>query len=172
MRVAEWILASAAGTIRLRPECADDEAFRFKLFCRSRPDDWSALRIEPALLEGLMRHQFLAQTAGYRTQFPSAAFDIIERAGERIGRMVVDRPGKHVHIVDQAILPTQRNQGIGTAILRALMAEAAALGLPVRLKVASSNDPSMRLYGRLGFIVVEETPTYLDMTWRAEAERG
>ena len=31
------------------------------------------------------------------------------------------------------------------------MDEAAAAGVPVRLEVASSNDPSVRLYQRLGF---------------------
>ena len=169
MRDAEWIVASAEGPIRLRPEREDDAGFRFGLFCQSRPDEWSALRIEPTLLEGLMQHQFRAQTVGYRTQFPSAAFDIIERAGERIGRIVVDRPGDQIHIVDQAVIPTHRNRGIGTAVMRALMSEAAASMIPVRLKVASSNDPSLRLYQRLGFVVLEETPTYLDLAWRGGA---
>ena len=57
-----------------------------------------------------------------------------------------------VHIVDQAIVPQRRNQGIGTAIMRSLMEKARAAGLPVRLKVADNNDPSMRLYARLGFV--------------------
>ena len=160
-------LVSAAGPIRLRPERAEDQAFRFGLFCRSRPDEWSALPIDPALLQGLMQHQFRAQTVSYRRQFPSAACDIIEHAGEPVGRIVTDRPGSQIHIVDQAIMPAYRNRGIGTAVMRALMSDAAASGIPVRLKAASSNDPSMRLYRRLGFVVREETPTYLDMVWRA-----
>jgi len=73
-----------------------------------------------------------------------ARFDIIELGAEPIGRIVVDRPPAMVHIVDQAIVPALRNRGIGTAIMRALMAEARQNSLLVRLKVASSNDPSMR----------------------------
>lgn len=167
MTDAEWTVASAAGQIRLRPECAEDEAFRFALFCQSRPDDWSASGLDPSLVASVMRHQFRAQAVGYRRQFPGAAFDIVEQAGERIGRIVVDRPGDRIHIVDHAIVPSWRSRGIGTAVMRALMAEAAGAALPLRLKVASSNDPSMRLYARLGFTVLEQTATYLDMAWPA-----
>jgi hypothetical protein len=37
------------------------------------------------------------------------------------------------------------------------------------LKVASSNDPSMRLYLRLGFEVIGTTEAYLQMEWRTAA---
>ncbi|MEN3378932.1 MAG: hypothetical protein V7604_4287, partial [Hyphomicrobiales bacterium] len=86
-----------------------------------------------------------------------------------IGRIVVDRPGTVLHIVDQAIVPYMRNRGIGTAIMQSLMDEARAAGLPVRLQVASSNDPSMRLYARLGFVPIQETPAYVEMEWKATA---
>ena len=36
--------------------------------------------------------------------------------------------------------------------MRSLMEEARAAGLPVRLKVADNNDPSMRLCARVGFV--------------------
>jgi hypothetical protein len=45
------------------------------------------------------------------------------------------------------------------------MDEAAAMDLPVRLKVASSNDPSMRLYLRLGFVPIETVPLYIELEW-------
>ncbi|MBV9747638.1 MAG: GNAT family N-acetyltransferase, partial [Acetobacteraceae bacterium] len=99
-----------------------------------------------------------------------------ELAGRPIGRIVVDRPGGLLHIIDQAIVPELRGRGIGTAIMRALMDEARAANIPVRLEVASENDPSMRLYQRLGFVPVEHMPMYIAMEWRglpgSEAERG
>jgi len=115
-----------------------------------------------------MRHQFQAQTVSYRQQFPQARFDIIEHAGRPIGRIVADRPGNMVYIVDQALVPERRGRGIGTAIMRALMDEAGANGLPVRLKVASSNDPSMRLYLRLGFVPIQSAPLYIELEWKAD----
>jgi len=51
--------------------------------------------------------------------------------------------------------------------MQALMDEAARDGLPVRLKVASSNDPSMRLYQRLGFRPIDQVPFYIEMEWKA-----
>jgi ribosomal protein S18 acetylase RimI-like enzyme len=162
-------ITSPLGALRLRPERDEDRAFRFRLFCESRPPELGLLALDPAGRAQLMQLQFQAQSASYRAQFPEARFDIIELAGEPIGRIVVDRPGMMVHLVDQAITPALRNRGIGTAIMRALIDEAAAAGLPMRLKVASSNDPSLRLYLRLGFVPIQTLPLYIELEWRAPA---
>ena len=158
-------VTSPVGLIVLRPEREADWSFRFDLFCRSRPPEWSLVTLAPDLLDQLMRHQFQAQTVGYREQFPAARFDIIEFAGTPIGRIVVDRSATMVHIVDQAIVPELRGRGIGTAVMRSFMDEAAAHGLPVCLEVGDSNDPSLRLYLRLGFRPVEELPLYIRREW-------
>ena len=112
-----------------------------------------------------MAHQFHAQTVSYQAEFPKARFDIIELTGRPIGRIVVNRPGTVLHIVDQAIVPELRGRGIGSAIMRALMDEAAAAHMPVRLKVASESDPAMRLYRRLGFVPIETVPLYIELEW-------
>jgi ribosomal protein S18 acetylase RimI-like enzyme len=41
--------------------------------------------------------------------------------------------------------------------------------LPVRLEVASENDPSFRLYQRLGFAPIETHPFYMRLEWRSPA---
>ena len=104
--------------------------------------------------------------------YPTARFDIIELDGRPIGRIVVDRSDTRVLIVDQAIVPELRNRGIGTAVMRAAMEDARTAGLPVRLHVASTNDPSLRLYLRLGFRPFEETPMYLELEWRPVTEEN
>jgi ribosomal protein S18 acetylase RimI-like enzyme len=157
---------SPIGPVTMRPERADDAAFRYQLFRDSRQPEFALL--PPDLYDRVMQHQFHAQTVSYRHEFPQARFDIIEHAGQPIGRIVVDRPGDMVHIVDQAIIPELRGRGIGTAIMRSIMDEAGAKGLPVRLKVASSNDPSMRLYVRLGFVPIQSVPLYLELEWTLE----
>jgi ribosomal protein S18 acetylase RimI-like enzyme len=159
-------IPSPRGPLTLRPEREDDQAFRYRLFCRSRPPEWDMVQIDPQVREQLMQHQFEAQTKGYLTQFPKARFDIIELDGELIGRIVVDRPDDIVLIVDQAIVPHLRNNGIGTAIMRTLMDEARERAIPVRLMVGSSNDPSLRLYLRLGFVPIADTPMYIELEWR------
>lgn len=163
-------IRSSLGLLRLRPEQEQDQAFRFQLFCESRPAEFALLQFEPAVFDQLMRFQFQAQTLSYRADFPNARFDIIELNGAPIGRIVVDRPGTVLHIVDQAIVPSLRSRGLGTTIMKALMDEAGAAGLPVRLKVALSNDPSMRLYLRLGFKPIHSEPLHVEMEWLAVAE--
>lgn len=161
-------ISSPAGILRLRPEQDEDRDFRLRLFVDSRLPEFALLQqhVGPAAYAEIMRMQFLAQIASYRAEFPQARFDIVELDGKPIGRIVVDRSGDTIHIVDQAVVPDLRNRGIGTAIMRALMDEAAAAALPVRLTLASSNDPSMRLYLRLGFAPIETAPLYIEMEWR------
>ena len=163
-------IASPPGLLRLRPERAADRGFRYRLFCDSRQPEFAQL-LAPAVFEQVMQHQFHAQTTSYSAQFPNARFDIIELDGEPIGRIVLDRDDTTVLIVDQAIVPQQRRRGIGTAIMLAVMADAERAGLPVRLEVSSENDPSLRLYQRLGFVPIASAAFYLRLEWRAAAIR-
>jgi RimJ/RimL family protein N-acetyltransferase len=160
-------IPSPYGVLRLRPEREDDHDFRYQLFCDSRLPEWYTAQMDPAVRARLMQHQFRAQTETYQARFPRARFDIIELGGERIGRIVVNRPGPHLHLVDHNIVPALRNKGIGTAVMHALMEEARGAGIPFRLKVASSNDPSLRLYLRLGFKPIHEVPAYIELEWTA-----
>ncbi len=162
-------IASPAGVVSLRPERDDDRDFRYRLFCDSRQPEF-ALLLPPDVFRQVMAHQFQAQTVSYQAQFPQARFDIIELAGRPIGRIIVDRRGDRLHIVDQAIIPELRGRGIGSAIMRALMDEAAARRVPVTLQVASSNDPSMRLYVRLGFVPTETASLYIELAWTPPGE--
>ena len=52
-------------------------------------------------------------------------------------------------MVDSALLPPYRTAGLGTAILRDILAEAAVAQKPVRIHVEQRN-PALRLYKRLG----------------------
>ena len=54
-----------------------------------------------------------------------------------------------------AVVPGRRDQGIGSALLRALLAAAAGVFPAVSLSVTIAN-PAFRLYQRLGFAVVRE----------------
>src|SRR5262249_51187804 len=146
-------IASPLGPVTLRTETDADRDFRYRLFCNPRHPEFPLLPPPPAY-EAVMRHQFHAQTVSYQAEFPRARFDIMELGGQPIGRIIIDRPGDVVYIVDQAIVPELRNKGIGTAIMRGLMEEARAAGVPLRL-MAAHGDPAMRLYTRLGFATTE-----------------
>jgi ribosomal-protein-alanine N-acetyltransferase len=59
-----------------------------------------------------------------------------------------------IHINNVALRPTYRNKGLGTALMRHVMAEARRLGATrATLEVRASNIGARRLYERLGFYV-------------------
>ncbi|MEZ4727457.1 MAG: GNAT family N-acetyltransferase [Caldilineaceae bacterium] len=64
--------------------------------------------------------------------------------------------------VSMAILPAYRGQGIGTGLLRALIAHASERYPALSLSVDPQNA-AMRLYERLGFVVVGAVGTSLTM---------
>jgi ribosomal protein S18 acetylase RimI-like enzyme len=39
--------------------------------------------------------------------------------------------------------------------------------MPIRLMVADANDPSLKLYQRLGFRQIDEAVMYMELEWRA-----
>lgn len=146
----------------LRPARAADADFLFALFVHAHGSVFAHL--DDATRDALLQMQFRAQDHGYRTRFPNARFDVIECGGAPIGRLVVDRSEREIRVVDVALLPAHRNRGIGTSLLRALLAEAAANGRAVTLHVARDN-PARSLYQRLGFASVSEDAIYVAMTW-------
>ena len=85
---------------------------------------------------------------GYRSSFPTAEFSIILFGTGPVGRMVVQRTAEELRVVDIALLPAHRNQGIGTFLMQQVCAEADKARKPVRLCVLQ-NNPARRWYERL-----------------------
>lgn len=66
-----------------------------------------------------------------------------------------------LHINTLAVAPAARRTGLGTALLRQVMAEAALAGATkATLEVRASNSAALALYGRLGFHVAAQRPRY------------
>jgi GNAT superfamily N-acetyltransferase len=117
---------------------------------------------DAAQKEGFLRMQFDAQHRFYQEQYPDASFQIILAGDSPIGRLYVDRGPEAICIVDIALLTEHRGAGIGSAILRDLLAEADRAQKPVRIHVERFN-PAFRLYQRLGFVVIDDVGVYLHM---------
>jgi putative acetyltransferase len=89
---------------------------------------------------------------------------IIVAGGKPVGWIAMERNGKTIHL-DHVYLTTEaQRHGIGTTLLRRLMAEAKGADLPLTLSTAKIN-PATKLYDRLGFTVMgsDKYKTYL--TW-------
>jgi len=162
-------IATPRGLVSTRPETPADAEFRVDLFAQSRTD---LAVLPPDVRAALLPMQFRAQTLGYQSQFPDAQNEIIELDGRPIGRVMCDWSADMLYLVDIALLSSERNHGLGDAILRALMDSARAAGLGMRLRVANGNPAARRFYARLGFGVVEQNPSDAVMEWHIPAMRA
>ncbi len=160
----------SAGEIlpRRRDETPADAAFRFALFCLSRPPGEDFAFLDPSVRDMLLRQQFQGQIAGYRAQFPQARHQILEIEQLPIGRVVVDLDADALQIVDLAIMPEWRCRGIGARLLRALVREARAAGVPARFHSFLHNVDGNRLFLRLGFAPIARTE--LQIVWELHGD--
>jgi ribosomal-protein-alanine N-acetyltransferase len=66
-----------------------------------------------------------------------------------------------LHVNTLAVKPAARRAGLATALMREVMAEAAAAGATkATLEVRASNAAALGLYTRLGFHVAAKRPSY------------
>jgi ribosomal protein S18 acetylase RimI-like enzyme len=157
----------SGGRLRLRPETAADEDFRFALFCASRPPEEDFSPLGPEWAQRLLQQQFRAQNNGYRENFPQARFDIIELDDTRVGYLVVDVADTQIRVVDLTIVPERRSAGLGEAVLDPIIAAAQRRKLPLRASVLNGNEGSLRFCRRLGFAPIgEPTDLFTELEWR------
>ncbi len=150
--------------IRFRAANNADIPFLCTLYASTRADELSQLDWSEEQKTTFLKMQFDAQHHHYHEQFPATDFLVIEQDGAQIGRVYIDRREDELRLIDIALMPETRNQGLGGALLLDLLDEAQNTGLPVRIHVETFN-PAMRLYLRLGFKPVEDRGVYQLMEW-------
>lgn len=140
----------------LRTATDEDEAFLLAVYASTRAEELAVVAWDAATKEAFLRLQFEAQDSYYRQHFPDATFDIVTVNGVPAGRLYVERRDTEVRVIDIALLPEHRGKGVGTRLLREVLAE----GKRVTIHVEREN-PARRLYDRLGFVQVAEQGVYL-----------
>ena len=160
-------------SVTLRPVSQDDEGFLFQLSSQSRIDEMSAREWDPKQQAFFLRMQFNAQQRFYQVEYADADYRIILLDQQPVGWIVIARREDAMLLVDLALLPEQRNAGIGTWLLREMMAEATQTGKPIHLQVTKFNA-AIRLYERLEFAKIGETGSHFLMEWkpRGVSRRG
>jgi ribosomal protein S18 acetylase RimI-like enzyme len=148
--------------VRLRPVEDADRAFLVELYASTREAELAQLDWDETTKRAFIEHQFSAQDAHYRGNYPGATLDVIEVDGAPAGRLYVHRGPSDIRIMDIALAPAFRGRGIGTALLRELMAEADESGRNLSIHV-EMNNPARSLYDRLGFRPAGEHGVYVLM---------
>jgi ribosomal protein S18 acetylase RimI-like enzyme len=151
---------TTAGYRGLRPAGPADAEVLYRIYASTREAELAVVPWDPAAKEAFLRLQFAAQDSSYHATFPGASYDLIVSGAGVLGRLYVDRGETAWLVIDVALLPEYRGQGIGTRLLTEVLAQACAAGKPVRLHVEQFN-PARRLYDRLGFHQVADQGVYL-----------
>lgn len=140
--------------ITRRPVEPSDEAFLRSLHEAVQP---------VGLPAPLAQMQYRAEKAGYMASYGECGHEIIEQDGEAIGRWWVHSTDLKIRLVDIRIAPKAQRRGVGTELLRELQGGATR---PILLSVAIDNQLARQLYGRLGFVQIDQTGMHIHMEWR------
>jgi GNAT superfamily N-acetyltransferase len=139
----------------------DDEEFLCALYASTRPE-LAVLGWPEMALSAFIRMQFSAQDRYYSQSFPAARYGVVCVNGEPAGRLIVNRSQTEIAIVDIALLPAVRHQGVGRALVAGILGEADADGLRVRLH-ALRGSAACRFWERAGFVARGGDGPYLAM---------
>jgi ribosomal protein S18 acetylase RimI-like enzyme len=164
-------IQASDAVVALRPARSEDEDFLRQVYASTRADELAQVDWSEAQRQVFVAAQFAAQSRSYFNNYPGAEFQVIEVGGEPAGRLYLHRRPGDIRIMDLALLPAYRGQGLGTRLLRQVLAEGQAAGRPVTIHVEKFN-PALGLYQRLGFRVVEDKGVYYFMRWEPEAGVG
>jgi ribosomal protein S18 acetylase RimI-like enzyme len=161
----------SAARVARRPIVDEDLPFLLEVYSSTRAEELAVVPWTPTEKQAFLRMQFEAQHRHYQEHYADASFEVLLVDGEPAGRLYVHRSSGEMRIIDIALLPRFRQQGIGSALLRELLDEATTRCLPVTIHV-ERNNPALRLYRRLGFEIVSEGDVYYLMRRDAPAESG
>ncbi|MEO6280463.1 GNAT family N-acetyltransferase [Roseateles sp.] len=133
---------------RLRVATPADDGRQLAIYASTRADELALTGWPAEQCEAFVRQQHGAQQQHYARHFPRSVCQLIVVNGEDVaGRLWLDERGDRLHILDIALLPAWRGQGLGTRCLRALAEGGRRLSIQVE-----THNPARRLYERLGFV--------------------
>lgn len=154
--------ADILAQIEARPTAPADQSFLRELYASTRAAEMQATAWSASRCRAFLDQQFDFQQRYYRAHHPDALFLLLLREGQAIGRLYWRSEPEHATLIDLSLLPAQRGQGLGTAILALLTAEADRRGQAIELHVEPDNR-AHALYRRFGFEVVCDNSMHLKM---------
>jgi ribosomal protein S18 acetylase RimI-like enzyme len=154
---------TADSHLSMRPLVEDDMEFLWRLYSTTR-DDIAQLPLSDEQKIQFLNHQFQAQHSHYQRYFSDANFDIVLSGETRVGRLYVEYGTTEIRIIDIAILPEFRGNGIGSKLLREILERAELEKMPVRLRV-EPNNPALQWYTRLGFKKIADEQINWHLEW-------
>ena len=152
-------------SVSLRSVTPADREFLISVYGDTRAQELAQVVWDEGQKEAFIRWQFERQDEEYRQRYPNARYDVILVDGVPAGRIWVGIDDKQIRLLDIALLSQFQNRGVGTYLLRQLMAEATETKKALRHMVFVLNDNAHRFYERLGFVTIEDLGGYKHMEW-------
>jgi len=150
--------------IALIPVTPEDDDFLLRLYQSSRGDDLRELGWSEDRISEFLEMQHEAQRNFLATDYPNIVDQIVSLDGEAAGRLAMERRPNEIRLIDIALVPERRNQGLGTHLIQQVQEHAQSARLPLRLQVIRFNR-AVGLFERLGFTRTSETGTHFQMEW-------
>ena len=154
--------------MELRAASTEDRAFLRDVYGSTREQELADVPWSAEQKIAFLDHQFDAQDTYYKGHYEGATYDVILVDGTPAGRLYVARWPEEIRIMDIALLPAFRGQGVGTRLMRDILEEGTREGKSVTIHV-EVNNPAMTLYRRLGFEQRKERHPYVLMEWSPTA---
>jgi len=151
-------------SVTLRQAGEADREFLFQVYSSTRAEELAQVGWDEQQRQSFLEMQFRAQARYYESEYPGAQFQIILADGQPAGRLYVHRRENEIRIMDIALLPPYRRQGIGTRLLKEMLAEGGQTCQRVTIHVEIFN-PALRLYERLGFRQIASNGVYHLFEW-------
>jgi len=142
-------------SIALRPATAADCEFAFEL----DREVYHELIVRQFGTWDEARHREI-----FEQQWSLQETAIIVRADVPVGVLRVEDGPDEVVLHEVQVCPGFQGQGIGTEIVRGVMAQAQRRGVPLRLRVFQMSR-AVQFYGRLGFLEEGRTPSHICMVF-------
>ena len=155
-------------SIITRPATPEDERFLLEVYKSSRGDDLRGLDWDEDRISEFLEMQYQAQKRFFEGDYQNASDEVVLVDSKPAGRLIVERREHEIRCIDLGLLPSYRNHGLGTSIIRNLQEEAAAANKSLRLQVIRFSR-AVNLLERLGFLRTSETGTHFQMEWKSRA---
>jgi GNAT superfamily N-acetyltransferase len=133
--------------VALRPAVASDRAFVEAVYFQTQR--W--------LIERLFGWRGdVVEQAKFEETYSERESEIVVLDGADVGWLSVRRDAGGMDIEAIYLLPAAQKRGVGTKLVREVIKQARASGLPLTVSTAKIN-PARSLYERLGFVAMHES---------------
>jgi GNAT superfamily N-acetyltransferase len=155
-------------SVTLRPVTPEDDEFLLAVYASTRADELAQVDWAPGQKEAFVRWQFELQRKDYDARYPDARYQVVLVNEQPAGRIWIGEDDTQIRLLDIGLLKEFQNRGVGTILLKQLIAEALEKKKPLRHMVFMLNNNAYRFYERLGFVEIEDLGGYKHMEYKAD----